>query len=84
MKKSLDTSVLDPTSGSIKLRTDGPKLTAGLNTAPEISPTEKAPAVTVNPIASPKYWFPSNFLFKATFKITNTNKNVKRISATIN
>ena len=40
-------------SRSIKLKNDGPKLTAGLKTAPEISPTEKAPVVTVRPIANP-------------------------------
>ena len=41
------------TSGLIKFRKEGPKLTAGLKTAPEISPTENAPAVKVNPIAKP-------------------------------
>ena len=50
MKKSLEATLLEPISGSIKLKNEAPKLTAGLNTAPEISPTEKAPAVTERPI----------------------------------
>ena len=53
MKKLCEGTLLNSKSGLIKLSNEGPKLTAGLKTAPEISPTEKAPAATVNPIASP-------------------------------
>ena len=53
MKKLWDTTLANSISGSIILNTEGPKLTAGLKTAPDISPTENAPAATVNPIAKP-------------------------------
>ena len=53
MKKLCETRTPDSKSGLIKLSNEGPKLTAGLKTAPEMSPTEKAPAATVNPIAKP-------------------------------
>jgi hypothetical protein len=53
MKKLCETILLNSRSGFIRLNNEGPKLTAGLKTPPDISPTEKAPTATVNPIASP-------------------------------
>ena len=45
----------------MKLNKEGPKLTAGLNTPPEIFPTAKAPAVTVKQLQVHKTDCLSNF-----------------------
>ena len=53
MKKLCETIFANSISGSIILKTDGPKLTAGLKTPQDISQTENAKAETVNTMANP-------------------------------
>jgi len=58
-----------------------PNPTAGLNAPPEMGPTANAPAMTVKPMAIPKYELPAVAAVAATLSTTSASAAVKIASA---